>query len=146
LAETDHQDSRVNGEYTKDCDGLGNITWHRRRDEKRTKILARIASLLATTRRRQTKNDIKKFTIGIREQAEGQMVDAMISQQIRNNIVRRAGSVKTQRELADVIYSELLDANVNPQTIPLSDLKSVLVEAIRVAPASALPHPVSVAV
>jgi hypothetical protein len=74
------------------------------------------------------------------------MVDPMISQQIRNNIVRRAGTVKTQRELADVIYAELLDANVNPQTIPLADLKSVLVEAIRVAPASALPHPVSVAV
>lgn len=74
------------------------------------------------------------------------MVDDMISQQIRNNIIRRAVSVKTRRELADVIYSELLDANVNPQTIPLSDLKSVLVEAIRVAPASALPHPVSVAV
>lgn len=74
------------------------------------------------------------------------MVDDMISQQIRNNIIRRAVSVKTRRELADVIYSELLDANVNPQTIPLSDLKSVLVEAIRVAPPSALPHPVSVAV
>lgn len=74
------------------------------------------------------------------------MVDDMISQQIRNNIVRRAVSVKTRRELADVIYSELLDANVNPQTIPLADLKSVLVEAIRVAPPSALPHPVSVAV
>lgn len=74
------------------------------------------------------------------------MVDPMISQQIRNNIVRRAVTVKTQRELADVIYAELLDANVNPQTIPLADLKSVLVEAIRVAPASALPHPVSVAV
>ncbi|RIK84821.1 MAG: hypothetical protein DCC68_00595 [Planctomycetota bacterium] len=77
---------------------------------------------------------------------EGHMVDDMISQQIRNNIIRRAVSVKTRRELADVIYSELLDANVNPQTIPLSDLKSVLVEAIRVAPPSALPHPVSVAV
>jgi hypothetical protein len=74
------------------------------------------------------------------------MVDPMISQRIRNNIVRRAGTVKTQRELADVIYAELLDANVNPQTIPLADLKSVLVEAIRVAPVSALPHPVSVAV
>lgn len=74
------------------------------------------------------------------------MVDDMISQQIRNNIIRRAVSVKTRRELADVIYAELLDANVNPQTIPLSDLKSVLVEAIRVAPPSALPHPVSVAV
>jgi hypothetical protein len=70
----------------------------------------------------------------------------MISQQIRNNIVRRAGAVTTRRELADAIYAELIDANVNPQTIPLADLKSVLVEAIRVAPPSALPHPVTVAV
>ncbi len=70
----------------------------------------------------------------------------MISQQIRNNIVRRAGTVTTRHELADAIYAELLDANVNPQTIPLSDLKSVLVEAMRVAPPSAMPHPVSVAV
>ena len=70
----------------------------------------------------------------------------MISQQVRNNIVRRAGSAQTRRDVADAIYTELLEANVNPQTIPLSDLKSVLVEALRVAPASALPHPVTVAV
>ena len=74
------------------------------------------------------------------------MVDPMISQQVRNNIVRRAGSAQTRRDVADAIYTELLEANVNPQTIPLSDLKSVLVEALRVAPASALPHPVTVAV
>ena len=74
------------------------------------------------------------------------MVDPMISQQVRNNIVRRAGSARTRRDVADAIYSELLEANVNPQTIPLSDLKSVLVDALRVAPASALPHPVTVAV
>ena len=70
----------------------------------------------------------------------------MISQQVRDNIVRRAGTVTTRHELADVIYAELLGANVNPQTIPLSDLKSVLVDAARVAPRSALPHPVNVAV
>jgi hypothetical protein len=74
------------------------------------------------------------------------MVERMISQQVRNNIVRRAGAARTRRDVADAIYTELLEANVNPQTIPLSDLKSVLVEALRVAPASALPHPVTVAV
>lgn len=74
------------------------------------------------------------------------MVDPMISQQVRNNIVRRAGSAQTRRDVADAIYTELLEANVNPQTIPLADLKSVLVDALRVAPASALPHPVTVAV
>lgn len=74
------------------------------------------------------------------------MVSVMISQQVRNNIVRRAVTATSRRELADAIYAELIDANVNPQTIPLSDLKSVLVEAIRAAPPSAVPHPIDVAV
>ena len=70
----------------------------------------------------------------------------MITQQIRNQIVQRAGAARTRRDVVDAIYDTLVDANLNPQTIPLSDLKSVLVDALRVAPASALPHPVSVAV
>lgn len=69
----------------------------------------------------------------------------MISDEVRNTIVQRAEGAQNQRQVADAIYGALLDANLNPQTIPLSDLKSVLVDALRAAPASALPRPISVA-
>jgi hypothetical protein len=70
---------------------------------------------------------------------------SMISQELRDTIVERAETARTRREVVDAIYGSLRDANLNPQTIPLSDLKSVLVDALRVAPPSALPDPVSVA-
>ena len=70
----------------------------------------------------------------------------MISHEVRDSIVQRAVAAQTQQDVADAIYGALLDANLNPQTIPLSDLKSVLVDALRAAPIKALPGPIGVAV
>lgn len=63
----------------------------------------------------------------------------MITQELRRKVAKRAQGAHTRRDVADAIYGALLDANLNPQTIPLSDLKVMLVDALKVAPASAIP-------